>query len=128
MQVDENVFVRMLREQDRLEDIEAQVFDMLCEEMPAPSLAGVVYLSTDPAVCMSRIASRSRTGEDQLTEAFVQSCHNHHERWMRQEERSGTKVMTIDANANATYDPENRDDPGLRWIERAKEFISGFLS
>ena len=128
MQVDEQVFVNLLKEQGKFEYVEAQVFHMLCEETPAPALGGVVYLSTDPEVCMSRIAARSRAGEDCLTAEYVSSCHDHHERWLRHEVASGTKTLSIDANASATYDPESKEDLGLRWVERAKEFISGFLS
>ena len=127
MQVDENVFARVLREQSNLDELNHQVFEMLCSEMPAPQLAGVIYLSADPAVCMTRIGVRSRAGEVHLTESFVRACHDHHERWVRQEESRGTKICRIDVNANANYTESSTWDPGAQWVKVARDFICGFL-
>lgn len=53
-----------------------------------------VYLRTSPEVCLQRIASRSRDGEEKITLEYLEQCHKAHEAMMD----DLPKKMIIDAN------------------------------
>ena len=65
---DKFVFAKMLYDSKKIESVEYQIylrwFDTFAKDFP---IAGTIYVKTDPEMCHSRIAKRSRDGESTIS-------------------------------------------------------------
>lgn len=119
---DKYVFAKMLFEQGKIEDVNYQIykrwFYAFIDEVP---LEKVIYVKTDPTICYSRIAKRSRQGESVIPLAYLDECHTYHEKML---DRTSESVccndqLILDGNKdiyeNANYLNE--------MIEQVKSYI-----
>lgn len=54
----------------------------------------IIYLQTDPIICMERIKTRNRNGEDNISLNYLQKLHLCYENWLI----NNSKVKIIDGN------------------------------
>lgn len=59
-----------------------------------------IYLRAPPDVCLERIASRGRRGEDKITTVYIEKLHELHERAYEDALARGMKIVTLDASKN----------------------------
>lgn len=57
-----------------------------------------IYLRAPPDVCLERIASRGRRGEDKITTGYNEKLHELHERAYEDALATGMKIVTLDAS------------------------------
>jgi deoxyadenosine/deoxycytidine kinase len=103
LQTDRLVFAQMLKDEDKITDIEFAIytkwFDSFLHQIPTQY---VVYLQTNPSVALERVNRRGRVGEDIPLE-YLMKCHKYHEAWR---DESTLTWITIDAN----HDINDRTD------------------
>lgn len=73
-----------------------QVHEALAEKVPTPDL--IVYLRAEPPVLMQRIASRDRTYERQMEQAYIEELHNAYDEYF-QKRILTIPVLTVDTNS-----------------------------
>ena len=118
-------------------------------------LDAVIYIDANAETCLERIKKRSRNGETNITLDYLQNCKNYHDNWLLGDDvcykdyipyanisyyfenmpslntiYSGhnledLQVMHVDANPSATYNIQDKNDIGEKWLEIIKEFIDG---
>ncbi len=73
-----------------------QVHEALAEKVPTPDL--IVYLRAEPPVLMQRIASRDRTYERQMEQAYIEELHNAYDEYFQKHIQT-MPVLTVDTNS-----------------------------
>jgi len=80
---DKNVFAKMLYDSGRIREVDYKIytswFDEFIQDIPQPI---IVYVNTSPSICYSRIASRSRKGEEAIPLSYLTKCHEYHNKWI----------------------------------------------
>lgn len=79
---DYEIFAKMLHEDGKIETINYNIyklwFNHFIGDLP---FKGIIYVKTDPELCLERVRTRSREGENIPLE-YLQKCHDYHENWI----------------------------------------------
>ena len=104
---DKNIFVEMLHDSGKLNDIEYNIylkwFDAYKEGV---KLDGIIYLKADVENSMERIITRGRPGEKNIPKEYLQSCYNYHEKWLNNLEEQ-ENILLLNGNRDLNDDYEN---------------------
>jgi deoxycitidine kinase/deoxyguanosine kinase len=80
---DKMVFAKMLFDNGKIELVNYKIylkwFDVFAKEYP---IEKIIYVYSDPEICLKRIMKRSRHGEEHIPLAYLSSCHNYHTRML----------------------------------------------
>lgn len=118
LHTDKMVFAQMLFDSGLIEDVNYQIylkwFDEFSRECP---LNRVVYVKTDPDICIQRIARRSRAGENVIPIEYLRECHAYHEKMM--EAISSIPQLILNGNVDI-FENENELQS---WIQQITEFV-----
>lgn len=63
-----------------------------------PKIDGIIYLRTNPEICMTRIKLRNRLGEENIDEEYINKLHIQHELWLNTDSVKEYPVLIIDGN------------------------------
>jgi deoxyguanosine kinase len=81
---DRHIFAAMLYETGKMEEIEYRIylkwFDEFMKEIPEITF---VYLDISPDICLERIHTRNRKGEESITIEYLKETKNFHDRWLK---------------------------------------------
>ena len=114
---DRNVFAKMLYDDDKIEEVEYQIYLKWFDEFAKETkIDGIIYVHTDPNVCYNRIKKRSRTGEESIPLEYLKKCHEYHDKWILNEEEN---LQIIDGNV----DTEESPDIIQKWMEDIVNFM-----
>jgi len=84
---DQNIFAKMLYSEGKISDIDWKIymfwFDTFAEECKPTKL---VWVNTEPQLCLDRITKRNREGEDLIPIEYLDNCNNMHTNWLNKEE------------------------------------------
>jgi deoxyadenosine/deoxycytidine kinase len=85
---------------------------------------GFVYLQTKPDIAFARIQKRQRSGEQQISLAYLEQLHNCHERFLVEKtnippELQKVPVLLLDCNEDFEHNPALFQEH----TERIKEFV-----
>ena len=96
---DKFVFAKMLYDSKKIESVEYQIylrwFDTFAKDFP---IAGTIYVKTDPEMCHSRIAKRSRDGESTISLDYLNACHEYHENMIQIQTKRPESVLELNGN------------------------------
>lgn len=82
---DKFVFAKMLFDDNKIEDVNYQIYLKWFDEFANEFLVhNVIYVKTDPIICYDRICKRSRNGEENIELQYLTSCHKYHESFITQ--------------------------------------------
>ena len=81
LDTDYNIFTKMLYDSEIIEPIELAIYRKWFNEFNI-EIAGFIYLQTDPETCFNRIITRNRKGEENITNGYLDNCHEYHQRWL----------------------------------------------
>ena len=82
---DQQIFAKSLYDKGYMTEIEWMTYNQ-CVQMlnhmitTAPDM--IIYNLTSPDVCMQRIASRARKGEEHITQEYIECLHSYHNEWL----------------------------------------------
>ena len=115
---DREIFAKMLFDTGKIEDVEYSIylrwFDYFVDSL---KLYGIIYVKSDPRVCLNRISIRDRKGENIPLE-YLTSCSNYHEKWINDIiDKQDIKLLIIDGNVN--YHGNLLDE----WVKSINSFI-----
>ena len=124
LDADKNVFAKMLYDDGCIDDINYNIYLQFYNTYKEKyNTNGVIFINADSFICHQRVTKRDRTGEDSLPLEYLQKCDEYHIKWIY----SQFRVLNINANPNATYNPNDKDDAGLEWLKMASDFINSTL-
>lgn len=115
---DKNVFAKMLHEDNKIEEINYQIylkwFDEFVEEA---KIDGIIYIRATGETCFERVKKRSRTGESNIPVEYLTRCGEKHDDWILNQYRESKLV--IDVNSNTDEAPFKMNE----WLEHISRFI-----
>lgn len=118
---DRNVFAKMLYDDDKIEEVEYQIYLKWFDEFAKETkIDGVIYVHTSPNVCYDRIKKRSRTGEESIPLEYLKKCHDYHDKWILNDEEN---LQIIDGNV----DTEQSPDIIQTWMEDIVNFMGDII-
>lgn len=101
-QTDKHVFAKMLHEDGKLNDMEMKLYDMwfdnFTKDLP---IHIILWLTTDPDLCLDRIHVRNRPGEEHIELKYLDRLRTAHEEWLGGKNTSDTVIIKVDHKLNA---------------------------
>jgi deoxyadenosine/deoxycytidine kinase len=98
---DKYVFAKMLYDTKMLEDVNYQIyckwFEEFSQEIP---MSKIIYIKTNPEICLERINKRNRTGEDTIKLDYLQLCSTYHEDMMNELREKNIEVIVLNGNVD----------------------------
>ncbi len=92
-----NVFLEALYLEKKITKLEYNIFnktfELLTKLLDNYNIR-IIYLQTNPSICMERIKKRNRSGENNITLDYLEKLHLCHEKWLV----NNSKVKIIDGN------------------------------
>ena len=82
---DSKIFAKMMREEKLMSEMEYMIYTLWYDfivDLIKPQIKGLIYLRTDPEICMERIMRRNRTGEEGIKLSYLEKLHKLHEEWL----------------------------------------------
>ena len=123
LDADKNIFAKMLYEDNKIEDINYQIYLHFYNEYKNDyKLDGIVYINADADVCYDRTVKRSRNGESSITKEYLQKCKDYYDDWLFTNNKD-TDILNIDANEDVTYNMFDKEDKGLEWLQKIESYI-----
>lgn len=96
------VFADLQKDEGKMNQLEYSLFEEIYEKLSwCPDK--IIYIRTDPDVCMERMKKRARDCESQVPFEYIQAIHNKYERLYVEEcavTLPGTQIVVIDGNQN----------------------------
>lgn len=116
---DKMVFAKMLYEDGLINSIDYQIYIKLFESFaPEYPVHKIIYVKTNPEVCINRIKKRSRTGETNIQLNYLINLDKYHND-MVESKNLGYETLYLDGNNDIYANPEILN----KWIENIKNFI-----
>lgn len=116
---DKMVFAKMLYEDGLINSIDYQIyiklFESFAHEYPVHK---IIYVKTNPEVCINRIKKRSRTGETNIQLNYLINLDKYHND-MVESKNLGYETLYLDGNNDIYANPEILN----KWIESITNFI-----
>jgi deoxyadenosine/deoxycytidine kinase len=115
---DKFVFAKMLYDSKKMESVEYQIylrwFDNFVNDFP---INCTIYVKTDPDMCHTRIARRSRNGESNISLDYLNDCHKYHESMMQVHAEKSHNILELNGNLEIS-------DMKEMWVKTITEFIT----
>jgi deoxyadenosine/deoxycytidine kinase len=103
---DKYVFAKMLYDTKMLEDVNYQIyckwFEEFSQEIP---MSKIIYIKTEPQVCLERINKRNRTGENAIELDYLNLCSKYHEDMMVELREKNIEVIVLNGNVDIYTSP-----------------------
>lgn len=115
---DKNVFAKMLYEDDKIEEVNYQIYQKWFDEFIEDTfIDGIIYIKASGKTCFDRVKKRSRTGESNIPVEYLERCGNEHDNWIINNYH-GPKLV-IDVNTNTDENPGQR----TKWLDAIVNFL-----
>lgn len=97
LDTDYHVFTKMLKADGSLNSIELQLYERLLKQLKttATPLSAIVHVNTSPVVCMERVKSRGRAGEDAISLGYLKALDYYQSDWIA---KSSVPYVTTDVS------------------------------
>jgi deoxyadenosine/deoxycytidine kinase len=129
LDADKNIFAKMLYNDGLIDEVCFQIYNRFYTEYSDDfNLKGIIYIDADPDVCCERIKKRARNGEGNINLDYLEKCKDFHKKWIEEGNDLGeTKVLHIKTNEEATYNENDINDNGNKWILMIEEFLQKLI-
>jgi deoxyadenosine/deoxycytidine kinase len=78
-----HIFAEMLRDDGMIDDVCFQVYEKLFESTAGEfPLDAILYLDVAPEVCLERIGTRAREGENGIPLEYLAKCDRYYKKWL----------------------------------------------
>jgi deoxynucleoside kinase len=105
---DANVFAKMLYDDGKIELDEYTIYTKWFDEYSKDVMpSGIIYYKADPEVCMARVLSRNRSGEDTINLPYLEKCGKYTDEWI---DECIPVIPTLVLNANIDKAVRNHND------------------
>lgn len=83
LEADRNIFAKMLHDDGCIEKSMYQIYEVMSDiGLKDYSVDGIIWLDTEPEVCLDRIKKRNRDGEQVIPIEYLKSCDSYHKEWL----------------------------------------------
>jgi deoxycitidine kinase len=98
LDTDYHVFTKMLVADGSIDKLEFDIYKRLFDHLKSTAvpLTAIIYVNTPPAVCMDRIQSRGREGEEGIPLEYLQNLANFQDSWLS---AAGVPVLRTDGTS-----------------------------
>ena len=119
LETDKQIFAKMLHDQGYIDDVMYKIYNDIFKTLVASNmqLSGIIYINTNPVMCLNRIIKRNREGELNISLDYLEKCQLKHSFWIHD-----LTVPTL--NISSTYD-ESKQFMIYRFLQRI--LIKSFL-
>ena len=118
LHTDKYVFAKMLFDDHKIESVDYQIynkwFDTFIEDF---EITNLVYIKTNPDVCLERIAKRGRDGEGHIPIEYLTTCGEYHDNMMKEMK---CDIDILDGNVNNSTNPNHVKS----WVYRINTIVS----
>jgi len=106
LEADNEIFAKMLFEQGLMESCEYDIYKTIADpDNNEYYVDGIVWLRTEPEVCLERVQTRGREGEEKMSLHYLEKCDMYHQAWLgadlgfvfQLEETNETDLRRLDA-------------------------------
>ena len=98
---DKYVFAKMLYDNKMMEDVNYQIYCKWFEEFSQEiQMSKIIYIQTDPEICLERINKRNRTGEDTIELDYLNLCFRYHEDMIIELREKNIEVIVLNGNVD----------------------------
>jgi deoxyadenosine/deoxycytidine kinase len=80
LEADNEIFAKMLFEEGLMESCEYDIYKTITNN--EYSVDGIVWLRTKPEVCLERVQTRGREGEENMSLDYLAKCDVYHKQWL----------------------------------------------
>jgi len=141
LNADKNIFVQMLHDDGKIDKMEYEIYNRWYTEfIDDYHVDGVIYMDTNPEICLTRVNKRSRSGEEGIPLSYLERCCEYHTKWFGQIPEkpkdsityhvwSDNYMMTllhINSDKDVDYADGGDDTAKMRFAE-VKTFIGNVL-
>lgn len=129
LDADKNIFAKMLHNDGMIDEVCFQIYNKFYSEYAEDfKLQGIIYIDADPDVCSERIKKRARDGESSIGLDYLEKCRDFHAKWLEEGlDLGGSSVLHIKTNEDASYNEEDENDCGNKWIGMIEEFLQNLV-
>jgi deoxyadenosine/deoxycytidine kinase len=114
---DKMVFAKMLRASNKINSVEYQIyldlFNDFASEFP---LHKIIYVEATPEICLNRVETRSRAGENTISLDYLTSCHNYHNDMMSE---LSVEKLVLDGNQDIFKQTHVLNE----WLRTIQQFV-----
>jgi len=119
---DRYVFAQMLYDDKKIRKVDYSIylkwFDSFIDEVPI--VHKVIYVNTEPNICLDRIGIRSRSGESNISIDYLNNCHKYHNSLLNH------YIRTISTEDIYIYDGNIDNKSNYLRLNQLIEFIFDF--
>jgi deoxyadenosine/deoxycytidine kinase len=119
---DKYVFAQMLYDDNKIRKVDYSIylkwFDSFIDEVPI--VHKVIYVNTEPNICLKRIGIRSRSGESNISIDYLNNCHKYHNSLLNH------YIRTISTEDIYIYDGNIDNKSNYLRLNQLIEFIFDF--
>jgi deoxyadenosine/deoxycytidine kinase len=119
---DRYVFAQMLYDDKKIRKVDYSIylkwFDSFIDEVPI--VHKVIYVNTEPNICLKRIGIRSRSGESNISIDYLNNCHKYHNSLLNH------YIRTISTEDIYIYDGNIDNKSNYLRLNQLIEFIFDF--
>lgn len=113
---DRNVFSKMLYDKGDIEHDEYTIYKKWYDEFISDvPIGAIVYIKASPEICLERVNTRAREGENIPLE-YLKECDKYHDEWINSE---NIPKLIINANIDINKNPEEK----IGILHQIDEFI-----
>lgn len=119
---DKMVFAKMLYDSSKIELVNYKIylkwFDVFAKEYP---IEKIIYVCSDPEICLKRIMKRSRHGEEHIPLDYLSGCHEYHTKMLDKscDDCVCHDQLVLDGSVDIYENKNILDD----WIREIEKFI-----
>ena len=114
---DRNVFSKMLYDKGDIEHDEYMIYKKWYDEFISDvPIGAIVYIKASPEVCLERVNTRAREGEN-IPLDYLKECSKYHDEWIASE---NVPKLVIDADIDLNKNPEQK----IGILKQIEEFIN----
>lgn len=117
LSTDKYVFAKMLYDNKLMDSCEYQIYNKWFDSFnKETAITKMIYVKTDPIICNERVNKRSRDGENNISQEYLNTCHLYHEEMIK---NLNIPILVLDGNDNVFNENVLSD-----WKDKISKFIA----
>ena len=116
LSTDKYVFAKMLYDNKLMDSCEYQIYNKWFDSFnKETAITKMIYVKTDPIICNERVNKRSRDGENNISQEYLNTCHLYHEEMIK---TLNIPILVLDGNDNVFNEDVLSD-----WKNKISKFV-----
>lgn len=117
LSTDKYVFAKMLYDNKLMDSCEYQIYNKWFDSFnKETAITKMIYVKTDPIICNERVNKRSRDGENNISQEYLNTCHLYHEEMIK---TLNIPILVLDGNDNVFNEDVLSD-----WKNKISRFVA----